>query len=149
MGWEGRTCALCLRECLCVAMMLTQATSLYQGGKGDDRRLRAKDGRKEEEEHCATNKTYSSALRRKREREKDGKQNSSQTFSNANSDGVGRLFALSNNLTIIFLINRFILPINCHRIVNSANGDIFMYCAARSTDHDPKIFRFVNGIFLI
>lgn len=35
--------------------MLTQATSLYQGGSRDEGRLEAK----EEEEHCVTNKSYS------------------------------------------------------------------------------------------
>lgn len=40
------------------------------GRERDERRLRAKDGREEEEEHCVTNKTYSSGVEREREREK-------------------------------------------------------------------------------
>lgn len=34
------------------------------GSKRDERRLTAKDGWKEEEGHCVTNKTHSSALKR-------------------------------------------------------------------------------------
>lgn len=63
-GGGGHTCTVCEGH---------NADTEHQpvpGRERDERRLRAKDGREEEEEHCVTNKTYSSGVEREREREK-------------------------------------------------------------------------------
>lgn len=73
----ARTWILCVSVCVCVCGY--DADTGHQSVPGLRRRRQAKDGQKEEEMHCVTNKTYSSGLRgeeveKRRTRRKKGKQ---------------------------------------------------------------------------
>ena len=86
MGQKGSTHALCVKVCAYVRIYAGvcgyDADTGHQsvpGRERDERRLRAKDGRKEEE-HCLTNMTYSSAVEREKVRKKNGNQKRFQIF---------------------------------------------------------------------
>lgn len=88
---------------LCAATMLTQATSLYQGGREMRGGFEPKmDGKKKRGTVLLIRPIHQPSREKERRREggRDGKQKK-KTFSNANFDFAGWLFSLSNKLTIV------------------------------------------------